>query len=142
MIRNISPPPEPINIDRSFSNQLLSSHLGRVLGSPPSTPRNNHKQSIRYFNELCSYCPTLLLKLIHSSVDDEALKCSQIKPKGFTCACLLADVAGFVKLSKAYCSGGMLGIDKLQVVLQSYFVSIIDIVYSYGGDGKGLNTLF
>lgn len=43
-------------------------------------------------------------------------------------------MSGFVDLTKDHCSRGVQGVDELKRLIDDYFVEIIDLVYSFGGD--------
>jgi class 3 adenylate cyclase len=48
--------------------------------------------------------------------------------------CLLVDISGFTKLSGEYCSLGREGIDGLQLATNGYMGSLVEIIYSCGGE--------
>jgi class 3 adenylate cyclase len=48
--------------------------------------------------------------------------------------CLLVDISGFTKLSGEYCNLGREGIDGLQLATNGYMGSLVEIIYSCGGE--------
>jgi adenylate cyclase len=106
-------------------------------------------QSESLLRELGSFCPLILLKYLKQKLSATvpvtgtwkaraSLRASMsIQPVGshhFRGVCMVADVSGFVDLSNLYCSKGVAGVDELQRLIDDYFVEIIDLVYSFGGD--------
>lgn len=59
-----------------------------------------------------------------------------IKPysETFQGVLLLVDISGFTKLSSAYCTRGIEGIDDLQRIVNNYLGELVAMIYAYGGD--------
>ena len=50
--------------------------------------------------------------------------------------CLIADISGFTKLCGKMCTKGVSGLDSLHGFLKAFIGKVVNIVYSYGGDGN------
>lgn len=81
------------------------------------------------FKAISSFVPTKLLKNL--SEDGSIMRPHSTSKRGI---CLLADISGFTRLSGAYCARGKDGLDGLQSATSGYMGSLVDTVYSYGGD--------
>ena len=80
-----------------------------------------------------SFCPDLLYEYLQIVQTDPILLPGT---RYFSGTLLLVDVSGFTKLSGQLCDLGTGGLDLLQVNMKDYIGRVIDIVYSYKGDGK------
>ena len=60
----------------------------------------------------------------------------KIEPASFFIigVCLLVDISGFTKMSEQFCDDGKGGIDSLQVATNEYMGTLVDVIYSHGGD--------
>ncbi|XP_041983062.1 adenylate cyclase type 10-like isoform X2 [Aricia agestis] len=77
---------------------------------------------------------TLVLSTL---VPDEILlmeKFDVSSPRRFVGVLLMADVSGFTALSERYNNAGKAGTYQLTAILNTYLGSLIEVVYSYGGD--------
>ena len=80
-----------------------------------------------------SYCSDTLLNILKKANLKHLKKNLKYFFQG---ACLVADISGFTKLSAKLCDEGVSGLDKLHSIMKEYIGNIINIVYSYCGDGK------
>ncbi|CAG9793301.1 unnamed protein product [Diatraea saccharalis] len=77
---------------------------------------------------------TLILSTL---VPDELLlmeKFDTMEPKRFVGVLLMADVSGYTALSERYNNAGKGGTYRLTVTLNTYLGSLIELIYSHGGD--------
>jgi class 3 adenylate cyclase len=81
------------------------------------------------FKAISSFVPTKLLKNL--AEDGTIMRPHSTTTHGI---CLLADISGFTRLSGAYCARGKDGLDGLQNATSGYMGSLVNTVYSYGGD--------
>ncbi|RVE45653.1 hypothetical protein evm_009702 [Chilo suppressalis] len=77
---------------------------------------------------------TLILSTL---VPDELLlmkKFDSMEPKRFVGVLLMADVSGYTALSERYNNAGKGGTYRLTVTLNTYLGSLVELIYSHGGD--------
>jgi class 3 adenylate cyclase len=85
---------------------------------------------ISTLHKMSSYVPRLVVRrLAHSQKEVE---CPETE--SYPACVMFADVSGFTSLTEKLSSSGDHGIEKLKNVLNTYFESLIGIVYKYGGD--------
>ena len=54
----------------------------------------------------------------------------------FEGCCMLADISGFTKLTSKFCDEGLDGLDKLRHSTNEFLGDLVNVMCSYGGDGK------
>ena len=132
-------------------NKFVSS--GRRDSRPkPSSPAQRRRRSYNEnprFNEvepyiaenfiatskaISSFVPKTLLNILIENL--VAQKAESLRPfsTDFWGVCLLADISEFTRLSGAFCARGKDGLDDLQSATSGYMGSLVDKIYSYGGD--------
>lgn len=80
--------------------------------------------------KMSSYVPRLVVRrLAHSQ---QAIHCPETE--SFPACVMFADVSGFTSLTEKLSSAGDHGIERLKNVLNTYFESLIGIIYKFGGD--------
>jgi len=81
-----------------------------------------------------SYCPDMAYLAVREAckLGSEQLQPCQLYFQG---VCLLADISGFTKLCGQMCQQGTAGLDSLHAFLKAFISKVVNIVYSYGGDG-------
>lgn len=81
---------------------------------------------------MASFCPSILL----SNFQHHPTRSHCIHSKYIKAACLLADISGFSKLSGELCQRGAEGLDELHQATSGFLSEFMNIIYSFGGDGK------
>jgi class 3 adenylate cyclase len=79
------------------------------------------------------FVPEMLVDFIEKNCENgkEGLEPCSFFIRG---VCLLVDISGFTKLSGDYCNLGKEGIDGLQLATNGYMGSLVEIIYSCGGE--------
>jgi hypothetical protein len=117
-----------------FKQYVGSKHLNEISKSKVMIETDNDAED----HLSVSFCPDLLYEYLQNVQTDPILL---PETRYFNGALLLVDVSGFTKLSGQLCDMGTTGLDLLQVNMKDYIGRVIDIVYSYNGDGKYFHEL-
>jgi Adenylate and Guanylate cyclase catalytic domain len=83
---------------------------------------------------LSSFVPNTLMRTLISNTANKNVDKLQPYSTNFTGICLLADISDFTRLSGVFCARGKDGLDDLQSATSGYMGSLVDTIYSYGGD--------
>lgn len=121
MLRNVK-----LSQKDSSKGLTAQSHRRKSAGATESIVSETFDLTLK---AISSFVPTTLLK---SLVKDGAV----MRPLSRTMhgVCLLADISGFTRLSGAFCARGKDGLDGLQSATSGYMGSLVNTIYSFGGD--------
>jgi hypothetical protein len=87
---------------------------------------------------LARFCSRAILEQYALKYQEYSIRCEVRSISG---CCFLADISGFTKLSSKLCNDGRGGLDRLRLIAGDYLGGMVDIIYSYGGDGT-INGFF
>jgi hypothetical protein len=83
-------------------------------------------------DDIIAFVPDILLRNIPKCEDNQNV----VTRNYLVGACMLADISGFTKLSDEYNKQGRNGLDILHSIINDFLSRMINLVYSFGGDGK------
>lgn len=83
---------------------------------------------------LSSFVPSTLLRTLIGNIAIKSMEPLRPYSNNFSGICLLADISDFTRLSGVFCARGKDGLDDLQSATSGYMGSLVDTIYSFGGD--------
>lgn len=83
---------------------------------------------------ISSFVPNTLRKTLINNLDNQKVAALRPFSTSFHGICLLADISEFTQLSGIFCARGKDGLDDLQSATSGYMGSLVDTIYSCGGD--------
>ena len=83
---------------------------------------------------ISSFVPNTLLDILVDNLASQNVEALRPFSTNFWGVCLLADISDFTRLSGVYCARGKDGLDDLQKATSGYMGSLVNTIYSYGGD--------
>lgn len=89
--------------------------------------------SSNHFSLYQSFCPSYLHYLLSEL---KGMTPITRMTRSFYGTCLVIDLSGFTRLSAELCDQGASGLDELRKLIHLYIGNFVDIITSFGGDGK------
>ena len=83
---------------------------------------------------IASFVPNTLANILIENLASQNFATLQPFSTSFTGICLVADISNFTHLSGVFCARGKDGLDDLQRSTSGYMGSLVDTIYSFGGD--------
>lgn len=83
---------------------------------------------------IASFVPNTLANVLIQNLASQDFAAQKPFSSSFTGICLVADISNFTHLSGVFCARGKDGLDDLQRSTSGYMGSLVDTIYSFGGD--------